>query len=325
MCAALNSSCRTDGNTCSGSGDCCSQYCNGGICGPSSWCTQNGDACNQDDQCCGGLCNIGSGASLGTCSQPTVGQTNCSAGVDGTVCDGCESCCSRLCEVYAPTGVKVCQPAEGCRVDGDLCYSDSDCCGASGTGLPGDGNVQCVKANPNDQVGICRNPMSCDPEGDVCHYKNYETCGNSSARDDCCGAPGNSGVCQLDALGVPRCYGLGSACQMSGQSCAYSGDCCNGLPCINSGSGYFCGTTACVSLNGDCSSTADCCNGETCVFQQGQIYGMCGGSASCAQDGQACSAANPCCNNDCNYAGSNGVEACPPGMGTGCSCFTTIF
>ncbi len=186
-CAALNTSCKTDGNTCSGDGDCCSKYCNGGVCGPSSWCTQNGDACNQDDQCCGGVCTIGSGASLGTCSQPTVGQTNCSAGVDGTVCDGCESCCSRLCEVYAPTGVKVCQPAEGCRVDGDLCYSDSDCCGGSGTGLPGDGNVQCVKANSNDQVGICRNPQSCNPEGDVCHYQNYQTCGNSSARNDCCG------------------------------------------------------------------------------------------------------------------------------------------
>jgi hypothetical protein len=230
-----------------------------------------------------------------------------------------------VCEVYAPTGVKVCQPAEGCRFDGDLCYSDSDCCGGSGTGLPGQGNVQCIKASPNDQVGICRNPESCDPEGDVCHYQNYQTCGNSSARNDCCGAPGNSGVCQLDALGVPRCYGLGSACQMSGQSCAYSGDCCNGLPCINSGSGYVCGTTACISLNGNCSSTADCCNGETCIFQQGQISGMCGGSASCAQDGQSCSAANPCCNNDCSYAGSNGIEACPPSMTTGCSCFNTIF
>ena len=80
----------------------------------------------------------------------------------------------------------------------------------------------CSMANvtncPTPAPSTCHN--SCQPEGDVCHYKNYSTCGNSSARNDCCGAPGNSGVCKLDVLGVPRCYGLGTMCVMAGNNCS---------------------------------------------------------------------------------------------------------
>ena len=90
--------------------------------------------------------------------------------------------------------------------------------------------------------------MSCNPEGDVCHYQNYgNTCGNSSARNDCCGGVGNSGVCQLDPLGVPRCFGLGTSCQMTGDTCAFSGDCCDGAPCVPDDNGVLrCGGTQCV-------------------------------------------------------------------------------
>src|SRR5262249_46640386 len=150
--------------------------------------------------------------------------------IDGTTCNTCGDCCSALCAVYQPTGVKICQPAEGCRVDGDTCHTATDCCGGPGTGLPGDGNVMCLKGNPTDARGICRNPMACNTGGNTCHFKNY-ACGNSSKRDDCCSAPGNSGLCQLDINGVPRCIGIGSACKMVGDTCAFSGDCCNGDPC----------------------------------------------------------------------------------------------
>src|ERR1051325_6155028 len=138
-CTPLNAACKTDGNSCGASTDCCSHFCNSsGKCGPASWCTQDGDSCAHDAECCGGICTLGTTGTLGTCTHPMVGATNCSAVVDGTVCTDCGGCCSRLCEVYAPTGVKVCQPAEGCRVDGDICHKDTDCCGAAGTGLPGD-------------------------------------------------------------------------------------------------------------------------------------------------------------------------------------------
>jgi hypothetical protein len=294
----------------------------------SSYCVQDGDACAHDAECCGGICDIMSGHTIGLCTHPMPGSTNCQAGVDGTVCAGCGDCCSRLCETYAPTGVKICQPAEGCRVDGDLCRQDSDCCGAAGTGLPGDGHVTCLKVNATDETGICRNPNACNPEGDVCHYQNYSTCGNSSARNDCCGGLGNSGVCQLDALGVPRCYGLGSGCQMQGSACAFSGDCCNGAPCVPDGSGNLHCGGSCVPTSGQCTNSADCCAGTTCIFQPGQTYGTCGGSGSgsstCANDGQACAANGDCCNGDCNYVDPSGAVQ-PCNGGSGCTCFTPLF
>jgi hypothetical protein len=325
-CTPLNNLCKTTGNTCGASTECCSGYCNSAnICADSSYCTQNGDACAHDGDCCGGICNIAANG-IGTCSQPVTGATNCSAGVDGALCQGCGDCCSRLCAPYGPTGVKVCQPAEGCRIDGDLCQQSSDCCGAKGSGLPGDGNVICLRQNPGDPVGVCRNPTGCDPEGDVCHYKNYNTCDNSSARNDCCGGQGNSGVCQLDALGVPRCYGLGTMCRMMGQTCASSADCCSGAPCVPDSMGALhCGGPGCVNTNGACSSTQDCCNGATCTFPPGSTQGTCGMTGSCQALGQSCSDTNPCCTGEsCNVAGANPPMACPTG-GTNCVCQVTVF
>jgi hypothetical protein len=257
------------------------------------------------------------------------GSTNCTAGIDGEVCGGCGDCCSRLCEVYQPTGVKVCQPAEGCRVDGDICHTDSDCCGATGSGLPGDGHVSCLKVNMTDTTGICRNPNACNPEGDVCHYQNYQTCGNSSARADCCGGLGaQSGVCKLDALGVPRCFGLGTSCQMTGQTCAYAGDCCNGAPCVPDGMGHLvCGGSMCQPMGSMCTNDADCCSATTCVFQPGQTYGTCGGQTTCANVGQTCNATTPCCTADGSTCvlQSDMSTPCPAGMNTGCACYKTIF
>ena len=328
-CDPLNASCKTAGNPCGANTDCCSNDCDSTThtCGQPSFCVQNGDACAHDTECCGGICNLGANG-LGTCAQPMPGSTNCSAGIDGTVCGGCGDCCSRLCAPYGASGIKVCQPAEGCRIDGDLCHQDTDCCGGDpNSGLPGAGNVKCLKEHPTDNTGICRNPMSCNPEGNVCHYKDYMTCGNSSARNDCCGAPGNSGVCQLDALGVPRCYGLGTTCKQTGQSCAFSGDCCDGKPCLPDSSGALhCGGAACSPMGGACTASADCCNGETCTFPPGSVQGTCGGATTtCAQYGQACSTTNACCAGaTCNITGSNPVMACPAGS-TDCTCFTIIF
>jgi hypothetical protein len=319
-CTPLNATCSTDGNPCSASGTCCSGFCNtAGKCGPSSFCTQNGDACGHDAECCGGLCTIAAGATIGTCTQPSVGSTNCT-GLDGQVCNDCGSCCSRLCEVYAPTGVKICQPAEGCHVDGDICRSNADCCGAAGTGLPGAGHVQCLKANSTDPVGICRNPMSCAPEGAVCHFQNFSTCGNSSSRNDCCDNLGNqNGQCKLDVLGIPRCFGLGTSCQQAGQNCATSLDCCMGTPCVNG----KCGATTCVNSNGQCSQTADCCNGATCVFQAGMTVGTCGMTGTCQQLGQTCNSTTPCCMGQGTCTDVASGAACS--TSTGCTCQNPIF
>jgi hypothetical protein len=280
-CAPLNTSCKTQGNACAANGDCCSQFCSNGKCGSPSFCVQTGDICARPTDCCGGICNVAQGATVGTCANPPSGATYCSDAVDGTVCTGCGSCCSRLCAPYGPTGVSICQPANGCHVDGDLCRQDTDCCGAAGTGLPGDGNVHCEIAT-GQKIGICRNPMGCNPEGNVCHYKDY-ACSISSARNDCCAAPGNSGECQLDALGVPRCHGFGTSCRNGGDTCAFTGDCCNGAPCVPDSVGQLrCltstpdGGVACSSQGGSCTINADCCRSLTCLTATGSVQGTCG-------------------------------------------------
>jgi hypothetical protein len=324
VCQPLNpgATCRTSGNPCTASTECCSQLCEAGICKlGSSFCIQTGDVCSSSDACCSGDCAITVG-NLGVCAPPPSGATYCSDGVDGTVCGDCNNCCSRLCAPYGPTGVKVCQPASGCRVNGDLCRRDSDCCGAAGTGLPGEGNVTC-EIPAGKAVGICRNPRSCNPQGNVCHYKDY-TCSVSSARNDCCAAVGNSGVCQLDFLGVPRCNGLGDTCIPTDGICSSAMDCCNLAPCVPDANGVLrcwgsvpavdggVAPPACVPTGGPCSTTADCCGG-TCVLPVGSTQGICGvpqqppaktdagvpdGGATtvCVEYGQICRTSADCCN-----------------------------
>jgi hypothetical protein len=285
MCKALNTSCKTAGNSCANNSECCSQLCQNGSCVlGASYCIQTGDVCARDEDCCGRSCSKAAGATIGTCAVPAGGATFCGGEVDGTVCNDCGGCCSRLCAPYGPTGVNICQPANGCHIDGDLCVKDSDCCGAAGTGLPGDGNVVC-EITAGQPVGICRNPMGCNPEGNVCHYKQneqYQCQSVSMARNDCCAAPGNSGVCQLDPLGVPRCYGLGGDCRQGGQVCAFSGDCCNNVPCVPGDDGMrHCldvpdGGPVCVPSGGKCTINGDCCPGTMCIESLGSSDGVCG-------------------------------------------------
>jgi hypothetical protein len=227
--------------------------------------------------------------------------------------------------------VKVCQPAEGCHIDGDLCAKDSDCCGAAGSGLPGDGNVIC-EIPAGFSVGICRNPTGCNPEGNVCHYKNY-ACAISSARNDCCGAPGNSGACQLDKLGVPRCHALG-ACVPQGSTCAFDVDCCSGGHCVPDSSGHLVCQTACGPTGGACTVDADCCAGLHCHVAMGSTSGTCGAppppptgydagpppapdAGSCSLYGQSCMQSSDCCNGVTCI--STGGQLCSGAQGCYCA------
>jgi hypothetical protein len=352
-CAILNpnAGCRTAGNACTDGSQCCSTLCENGYCNlAASFCIQTGDACMNAGDCCGGVCTIAAGAKLGVCGRPAGGGTYCT-GLDGETCGACNECCSRLCAPFGPTGVNVCQPASGCRVNGDLCRKDGDCCGAAGTGLPGDGNVTCEK-EPGADIGICRNPRGCNPEANVCHYKDY-VCGGSSARNDCCAAVGNSGVCQLDTLGVPRCYGLGTACRNPGETCAMASDCCDNIPCIPDAAGVLrCaippdgGGPVCSPQGGPCTINADCCVGLLCIEQAGSTQGVCGiytppppigdggtvppsdaappgdgGPLYCALYGQGCQTQNDCCNG-VQCTNMSGVT-CGPGE-LGCICYQPL-
>ncbi|MGE5787450.1 MAG: hypothetical protein ACM3ZE_22845, partial [Myxococcales bacterium] len=104
------------------------------------------------------------------------------------------------------------------------------------------------------------------------------TCSISSAPNKCCDGVGNSGVCQLDTLGVPRCNGLGTTCRVAGDQCASADDCCDNAPCVRDPQGILrCyGAGQCVDHGGSCTINADCCPGSVCVHQQGSTTGACG-------------------------------------------------
>jgi hypothetical protein len=318
-CIPLNLDCKTAGNSCNDNGECCSNFCDDDRCQlAASFCIQEGDLCTRDGDCCTLRCDLVEGQGVGVCGPAPEAASFCTDGVEGSVCEACNDCCSRLCAPYAPTGVFICQPASGCHVTGDFCREDRDCCGAEGTGLPGEGNVVCQK-EPDADIGICRNPNGCSPQGNVCHFKDY-ICGVSSARNNCCGDPGDKDLCKLDPLGVPRCNGLGEECREPGETCSSSDDCCDDIPCIPDEDGVLrCmyppdDGDACVPAEGACTINADCCAGLTCVRPIGSTQGICGlidqqdggvGDAStpdsgtptsCAQYGQMCDNDNDCCN-----------------------------
>ena len=209
-CKPLNATCSTAGNACTTDANCCSGKCNptSMTCeAPStvSYCTQPGDICFHNAECCTGVCTIASGATAGTCATIT---TPCR--VDGLTCDGCGGCCSSYCAPFGTGTTKICQPASGCHVLGDLCTKNTDCCGGDEpNGLPGSGLVICVPdpahpsigtcsmANPNNCVNkepTCKN--TCQPEGDVCHYLGNGGCSSNSFPNNCCSAPRQQGRVQ---------------------------------------------------------------------------------------------------------------------------------
>src|ERR1019366_626241 len=253
-CASLNATCKTLGNACAAGSDCCSSLCSNGTCQASSFCGQAGDACAGASDCCTGTCTIAVGATLGTCGG---------------------LCCSRACAPWGPTGALVCQPASGCHVVGDLCTNDGDCCGSAG--LPGGSGkpVTCDIA-PSATVGICRNPMGCKPDGDVCKL---QTTSCNASCDCCSGNCETMDTCKQDNMGVPRC--AAAQCAAAGAACASSANCCGGSPCVpNAVDGgappFVCAGTTCIAACGQCTDNADCCPGTSCVLGAGATHGICG-------------------------------------------------
>jgi hypothetical protein len=315
QCAPLNPSCKTAGNTCSTHAECCSELCDDPdsdgtkTCNISpSFCTQNGDVCVNDGECCGGTCMKSGSATVGICEKvPAGGATGCA--VLGEVCDMGASydpsqalptcggeCCSRACFPYGPTGVLICQPPSGCRPTGELCYTDSDCCGGPGQPDNNLSNVMCSK-EPGYAVGRCDNGNSCSPAGAICRLQSVECNANANC---CAGNVLQFDTCHQDSLGIPRCgVGVGVDCtdpaSHAGQTCASSADCC-GLPCVgNPETGFVCGST-CVAQGGACTTTADCCSGLPCTIPEGSTTGVCGAPQGCADYGQACTMSSDCCN-----------------------------
>jgi hypothetical protein len=331
-CAPLNASCKTAGNVCATNAECCAGLCNDpdgdgtSTCNNApSFCTIAGDACVTDGECCGGLCSKADGAALGLCQLvPSSGATGCES--LGEVCgNGADydpatqelptcggECCSRACFPYGPTGVLICQPPSGCRPTGELCYEDSDCCGGPGQPDHSQANVMCRK-EPGYNVGRCDNGNMCAPAGAICRLQDVQC----NATATCCaGNAIQDGVCQQDALGIPRC-GIsqcapndptcGENCDPAtkvGMTCASSADCC-GNPCtaLPGTEAFVCGA-ACQMTGSTCTTNTDCCSGLPCVIPAGSTQGTCGNNQGCADYGQACDANNLCCN---DLPCSNGI------------------
>jgi hypothetical protein len=368
-CTPLNPLCKTAGNACASGADCCSKVCgtNHQCAAPSSisYCAQTGDICRMDNECCTGVCAMGAGASAGTCATIT---TSCQ--IDGTVCNGCGSCCSHFCGPFGAGGPPICQPASGCHVQGDLCRKDSDCCGGDvKSGLPGAGLIACEPdpvypsrigtcggpkaSNCPGSVETCRN--SCNPEGNVCHYKQTLVCAGSltNVRNDCCGCISGKECCQPDATGIPRCNSL-AACVPVGGHCSFSGECCGGQPCLpDPTTGELLCGASCVPAGGTCTTNHDCCTGMVCQSTPGALAGVCevpvtpppatpdagvpdsgngipdsSGSSDdlvsnvdapvCAYYGQSCSVSVPCCGSTC----TNGAGLDCTATDTDCICFS---
>lgn len=298
-CTPLSNTCSTSGNGCSGDNDCCSGLCWQERCdADGSFCMQERDACRTATDCCSGTCAIEGGAALGTCAPAPTGPSFCSDGIAGTLCETCNDCCSRLCVPYGTRGIFVCAMAEGCRQTGEICVSDAECCGGDAeSGLPGAGNSGCQK-DEGEVYGICRNAMSCSPQGNVCHIQDY-ACGVSAAANRCCGPGGSDGECVLDSQGIPRCDGLGGVCLDDGASCAFDGDCCSGTCSASPSGALLCGTSAaCLPLGDSCSASSECCPGTSCERDTGEPFGSCAeseSSVSCSLVGQLCGGAFPAC------------------------------
>lgn len=237
QCAPLNEECVTLANPCADNEDCCSGLCTAGLCSDeSSYCAQEGDRCEDGEDCCSGGCLRSPPALFGTCAPAPNGPSNCK-GIAGTICDDCNECCSRLCTSYGDAGSSICLGATGCRQTGEICRTDAECCGGDlESGLPGAGNVSCEIAE-GESVGICRNAISCSPQGNACHYADY-ACTISAASNRCCDGDGAEGECVLDEQGIPRCSGLGESCQATGEACAMARDCCEGS-CAQTAQGQY--------------------------------------------------------------------------------------
>jgi hypothetical protein len=311
VCNAAPSFCTQDGDICGSDGECC------------------GGACNKAAGMTVGTCGVtqapGTTGCLSAGSVCSAATTGIGDGGAVPVCGG--ECCSRSCRPYALTGVLVCQPPSGCHPTGELCQTDNDCCGAPG--MPGSTNqngggqtsdVHCSKA-PGATIGRCDNGRACSPAGAICRLSTN----SCNATDRCCAGTVQTHPlnCKQDLLGIPRCTAesdvdCSGGPKPAGTACASSVDCC-GNPCVPNPAGtppFVCGATNCVPVSGACTTTADCCAGSPCIIPSGSTKGTCGpsgtgttdgggvlltdsgtggGSTTCAQYGQVCTANGDCC------------------------------
>jgi hypothetical protein len=188
---------------------------------------------------------------IGRCNNP--GQ--CAPA--GEICEPNSNAC---CPDEMDIGRMLCQPGVagvlrcgslGCRLDGEVCQMDGDCCSGTCTNGFCMGGVMCTldgiacAGTADCCSGICTNNVC----GDACAQMG-EACATNA---DCCGGV----VCAPDANGVLLCGA--ATCVADGQTCTAASDCCSGN-CRVDGT---CGPTEveCAPLGAACTVNTDCCSG----------------------------------------------------------------
>ena len=217
-------------------------------------------------------------------------------------------------------GRGYCSAIGGCRVEGEPCSADLDCCS-----WDSDGSHHAGACAP-DSGGVkrCQKMTSCLADGEVC--------GGQGASQNCCSAHGNVKNCWATSTGVSRCFVQPTVCKDAGTPgsptpCTVPDECCShvcvpnpnsptGFACIGAclpqagqdcsvmtcGAGLSCVNNVCVNTP-TCTADADCCNGALCQ------------NGSCIPSGQDCSPVGGGCttNADCCFGNCVGGFCGKPG------------
>ena len=294
-CAPPVTMCTRVGNPCMDGASCCSGNCvdSGGaacagggscVCAPRVGCTAAGGTCMNNRQCCNGFCDSGSCAELSACR--TAGEPCSTEGLSG-------SCCSTVCLNTDGTEPR-CQFLGGCRVQDELCRSDSECCSGACevTAMTSDGR----------EIRRCGNVESCLPAGEVC--------GDGGASSNCCPNGGGDTGCEPTGTGFRRCFGGTPGCVIPSGPCTTTADCC--VDVDDMGDPLFdvmclpdrSGTNACCIPDGsECAFGDMCCSG-ICAPDPSDGVLRCG--AMCIADGAACTVDADCCGCGCVSDGMGG-------------------
>ncbi|OGR15056.1 MAG: hypothetical protein A2341_05650, partial [Deltaproteobacteria bacterium RIFOXYB12_FULL_58_9] len=340
--------CMADGSVCDFAGQCCSLYCNGGVCASGGMCSIVGAGCALDADCCSNNC-VGT-----TCA---LSGGSCRPG--GEVCGNDGDCCTNTC-VADGTGISRCMMYSLCRITGEVCLADTDCCSRKcepqGSGVSVCETLNYAGSDPKACFVVgeycTTNPTCCsqacrmaagEPSNDKrCEFLGgCRMVGDICARDtDCCSfacmnTPDGAKRCDYyhgtpgcTVTGVFPCFndenpsegpGTDSYCKPRGELCGNNGECCEAFD------GQYCrvavgGAKRCLRgpadpcfVNGEICATADDCCGGLCV-QDGCGEFRCGG---CQSDGTACDNNCECCSGTCEpwstYGGENrcGTEEIP--------------
>ena len=329
VCAAPpgTGTCKTLGESCAAGADCCSTNCRGGVCVAAYSCQAYGDICHAGTDCCSGICDL-AGGTVGGCVKTggSGGTSNCNQ--DGTPCSSAANCCTNVC-LDLGGGVSVCAVASGCRVTGDYCISDQQCCGG---GTNPNGTVTCSGA-PN---GRCDNGQNCNGVGTICGKAYDPTCTSNcvpiystNTNNNCCDG---KEACHLDSAGIPRCFGgcpnetcpagcpygytgLPGCCIAAGAECQFTSQCCDGNPCIPDEQDVLrCTAPTCKPLGETCTpnsdGTSDCCGAYLCLTDlEGYTVCQLGGSA-CHGNGSACTIDADCCSVVCTGGICQAPQTC---------------